>query len=468
MPSDDRDPKFERALAQHLGGGPAQGNCPDAEILAAYHERNLSLEEMAEWKEHISACEACQEALALVETTESQLAEDWEDREIPVLEAASMPGARARNVPIRSANIAASRAPQAAATPVAINRRRPALLRWAVPLGAVAAGVLVFIGIYEQRSQKEAHEADAVLARRHEPAMPGAMLDEEKSKLKSQLQSKDEPGPAAEMSRQKTEQALPAAPAPKLAERGRNGERRAWASASPGYGAPVAKKVPAPRPPPSSPDTLAQTATDSAVSANAPVVAAAPRPAPAPLALGGSAGGVAAQRTPAHTDLKTVVPSVTQTVTVESAAAAPDASTDAMMMKQGVSNGLVPAARSDASGLILTPDPKVFWKLEPAGTLQLTTDGGKKWKLLDTGANTDLTTGFAPSSHVCWIAGKAGTLLLTTDRGGHWIRISTPITGDLGGVHAADAKHAAIWDAANHVSYETSDGGATWKQTSSK
>jgi photosystem II stability/assembly factor-like uncharacterized protein len=155
-------------------------------------------------------------------------------------------------------------------------------------------------------------------------------------------------------------------------------------------------------------------------------------------------------------------------VTVESAAAAPDASTDAMMMKQGVSNGLVPAARSDASGLILTPDPKVFWKLEPAGTLQLTTDGGKKWKLLDTGANTDLTTGFAPSSHVCWIAGKAGTLLLTTDRGGHWIRISTPITGDLGGVHAADAKHAAIWDAANHVSYETSDGGATWKQTSSK
>jgi photosystem II stability/assembly factor-like uncharacterized protein len=139
-----------------------------------------------------------------------------------------------------------------------------------------------------------------------------------------------------------------------------------------------------------------------------------------------------------------------------------------MMMKQGVSNGLVQAARSDASGLILTPDPKVFWKLEPAGTLQLTTDGGKKWKLLDTGANTDLTTGFAPSSHVCWIAGKAGTLLLTTDRGGHWIRISTPITGDLGGVHAADAKHAAIWDAANHVSYETSDGGATWKQTSSK
>ncbi len=78
MPSDD--PKFERALAQHLRGGSAQANCPDAETLAAYHERNLSLEEMAKWKQHISACETCQEALALVETTENQLAEDWENR----------------------------------------------------------------------------------------------------------------------------------------------------------------------------------------------------------------------------------------------------------------------------------------------------------------------------------------------------------------------------------------------------
>ena len=138
-----------------------------------------------------------------------------------------------------------------------------------------------------------------------------------------------------------------------------------------------------------------------------------------------------------------------------------------MMMKQGVANEVVEVAGSGA-GLILTPDNNVFWKLQPAGTLQLTTDGGKNWKLLDTGANANLTSGFAPSSRVCWLAGKAGTLLLTTDRGGHWTRISTPITGDLGGVHAADAQHASIWDAANHTSYETSDGGRTWKQTANE
>src|SRR5215475_4273448 len=90
MPADDRDQKFERALAKHLRGDSATA-CPDAETLAAYHERSLSLEEMAQWKQHIVGCAACQEALALVETTEKELAEQWREQALPVLEAAARP-----------------------------------------------------------------------------------------------------------------------------------------------------------------------------------------------------------------------------------------------------------------------------------------------------------------------------------------------------------------------------------------
>jgi len=32
----------------------------------------------------------------------------------------------------------------------------------------------------------------------------------------------------------------------------------------------------------------------------------------------------------------------------------------------------------------------------------------------------------------------------------------------LGGVRALDAKQASIWDAANRLTFETRDGGATW------
>lgn len=465
MPSEDRDPKFERALAQHLRGGPAQANCPDAETLAAYHERNLSLGEMARWKLHISACEACQEALALVEATGNQLTEDWEKREIPVLEAVSTPGAPLAGIPKQSARLSASSAPRATPSPVTIKQRRPALLGWAIPLGAVAAGVLVFIGLYEQRRPMMKHDANTEMARNQPPAAPGRILDQQADKVEGRLEPKDEGLQSAEMSRQKTKQAPAAAPPAKPGDqaRGAGDAPREFRDLTAG-GAYLAKKTPTPAPQPPVPRIATEDSTDAAISGKARVPAAAPPP--ARMAYSGSVGG-AAGGPPARADLKAAVPPGTQKVTVESAAA-PDTETSAMMMKQGAMSQSVEVIGADIIGLILTPDNRVFWKLEPAGTLQLTTDGGKKWKSLETGVNASLTAGFAPSSHVCWIAGKAGTLLLTTDRGRHWTRISTPVSSDLGGVRAADAKHASIWDAANRVSYETSDGGATWKQTSSK
>ncbi|HXC47991.1 MAG TPA: YCF48-related protein [Candidatus Sulfotelmatobacter sp.] len=467
MPSDDRDPKFERALAQHLRGGSAQANCPDAETLAAYHERNLSLEEMAQWKQHISACEACQEALALVEATENQLAEVWEQPGVPVLDEALVLKTQAHSIPKVNAKAEESSAMPTASSPVAILRRRPALLRWAIPLGAVAAGVMVFIGIYEQRAAKSSRSSYVESAQNQAPPAPGPIVDQLTSKLGQQPVPKDEGQLSAEMSRQKKEQEIPAAwPAKPMAKAKELGDE-VRESRDQLVGGRLEKKIPAPSAAAS--NLPVQPSTDDAVSENAPAIAAAPPAAtpPAPLALSGRAGGVAAQRAPVRSDAKSVPSSAAETVTVEPAAPATDTTTSRMMMKHGSANQVVEVSGAYA-GLILTPDKKVFWKLQPTGTLQLTTDGGKTFTPLDTGANANLTAGFAPSSRVCWLAGKAGTLLLTTDRGGHWARISTPITGDLGGVQAADAKHASIWDAANQISYETSDGGATWKQRSNK
>jgi hypothetical protein len=465
MTSDDRDPKFERALAQHLRGGSAQANCPDAETLAAYHERNLSLEEMAQWKQHISACEACQEALALVEATENQLAEVWEQRGVPVLDEASISKTQAHSIPKLNAKAHVSTGLQPAATPIAILRNRPALLRWAIPLGALAAGVLVFIGIYEQRAPKLSHSANTEVARNQTPVAPGPIVDQLASKLERQPEPRDEGQLSAEMSRQKKEQELPAAQSAKPVAKAKDLGDEVRESRDQFVGGRLEKKIP--QPPAPAPQPSAQVSTDGAVAENTPVVAPARRPASPPAPLGGSAGGVAAQRAPVHSDGKSVPSAATETVTVESAAPPMDTTTSRMMRKQGVANQVVEVSGAYAD-LILTPDNKVFWKLQPPGTLRLTTDGGGTFKPLDTGANANLTAGFAPSSRICWLAGKAGTLLLTTDRGGHWTMISTPITGDLGGVHAADAQHASIWDAANQISYETSDGGATWKQTSGK
>ncbi len=77
MPRDDREQNFDKALARHLGStSAAQGNdCLDAETLAAYHERLLDPEEMAQHKAHIASCERCQEILAQLEATDPILVE---------------------------------------------------------------------------------------------------------------------------------------------------------------------------------------------------------------------------------------------------------------------------------------------------------------------------------------------------------------------------------------------------------
>ncbi len=491
MPSDDRDLKFERALAHRLRGGSAQAGCPDAEILAAYHERTLSFDEMASWKKHIAGCAACQEALALVETTEKQLAEEWEVQKIPVLEAAAIHKPHPASVPLQKTSAAAQATPHTDEAPIVMrSRRRPALMRWAVPLGAVAAGVLIWIGVHEQRALQSQRSGGIEVAQNRPAAQdqklsapePKALPPVERDSLRTEMESKTRRQDAA-ASDDERRQVTPAAPTP--------------AAGNPAKDAASVKKEPlskfayggqaaAPGIPPAK--ISSESSADKLAAENRPALVSPPPPAPASIGSTARAGVVAAREESNAAPAPAPPPAATQTVEVTSAAPAVETSsasaarkkakvelpqssanldTNALTMKQGVSSEMVQVIASD-TGLILTPDNKVWWKLQPGGLVELTTDGGKKWKSLNTRASGELTSGSAPSDRVCWIAGKAGTLIRTTDRGGHWTRITTPISEDLGGVHASDAKHASIWDAANRKSYETSDGGATWKQTANE
>ena len=117
---------------------------------------------------------------------------------------------------------------------------------------------------------------------------------------------------------------------------------------------------------------------------------------------------------------------------------------------------------------VISHDGKAVWKFGDSGQIFYSKDAGKDWTSQRSGVSAKLLAASAPSAKICWIAGAAGTLLRTADGGKHWQIITTPIAGDLGGVRATDAKHASIWGLPNHVSYETSDGGATWKQSGSE
>jgi len=160
-------------------------------------------------------------------------------------------------------------------------------------------------------------------------------------------------------------------------------------------------------------------------------------------------------------------PQSTETVEVTAAAPAPKTSNADLQVRALNENDLVRLAAEDHR-FVVAPGQKHAWRVGEGGAILHSTDGGKTWKKQKSGVTVDLTSGSATSDKVAWVAGKNGALLLTTDGGKHWKQITTPIKEDLGGVHAVDRTHASIWDVTNRKSFETSDGGETWKPSANE
>jgi len=162
---------------------------------------------------------------------------------------------------------------------------------------------------------------------------------------------------------------------------------------------------------------------------------------------------------------KLQVGAVAETVEVAGAATVTNSrAAENSAISLGGRNVRVLALPSSSLHEITSADGKSIWKFGEAGQIFHSSNAGKNWSPQTSGVTSELLAASAPSAKVCWIAGAAGTLLRTTDGGKHWRLIRAPVTTDFGGVSASDAQHASIWDASKPASYETSDGGVTWKQ----
>jgi hypothetical protein len=498
MPSDDRDQQFDRALARHLRSASPDAACPDAEILAAYHERSLSLEEMAQWKAHIAACSRCQETLALLEQTESVATNDWEKEEVPAALQASRSLSGANDTE-KEESALAMRAASAAPAPVEIcsvpkgvaRMRRRVPWSIVVPAGALAAGLLVWVAVHE-RTNLSMQKAESVQVAENREATPPASSPAPQS-LKAEPRDEGSynlpPGIRADR------KASPALTSPALHAQAPPMTRLAVPP-------PAAKALGGPEL-----DKLAQLdaekssesfQTGGGVSSGSVVrkraVAAAPA---APKAVAGRAGGplVAnqmqnqiqnqnatqnANQAPNPAASQSLSKSADQAANQPFAEEKKDAQqaqkqkSEAPSLYSTTESVEVSAAEAPISGrnfsmlqrldrnLIVSPNKKQAWRVGPGGGIERSTDGGKTWQPQSSGVTADLLAGYAPADNVCWIVGKAGALLLTTDGGKHWKQLASPISEDLGGVHALDALHASIWDVPRGKTFETSDGGLTW------
>jgi hypothetical protein len=467
MARDDRERNFEDALARNLQanlpvnasvGTPAsapvpQGVCPDAEILAAYHERLLPPDEMSTRKQHIASCVRCQEILAQLEITdeiplEVDRQESVSRNTVAVPEMQLVPAARASVIPAVEAAVAKSPSPMQ-------RPRRSYAWRWLVPSVALAAGLLIWVTIHDRTSQ----ETEFQLAKNQpqpspevSPAAPSPPADSAKDKLATnelQVPPAAKPGHPARTDAfdgaqsGAREQNVPAPSAvPKLiAPSGQvhpnssvTSQQRAEMQSrilaqSPYQAKQVAGDAaaqPAPSATPAAPDAVADTVSQ--------VPAATPE-----AKKEGVAGGVAGAAAPA------VALEKSQTTRA-----------GALAVRESAN---LRAARSPV--LVSSPNGTVVWRLSPAGIVEGSADAGANWSLQKTPVVADMLAGSAPSNKICWIAGRSGDILRTTDGGKHWLKLSSPTIDDITAVFAADADQAIVSTSTNK-SYKTTDGGTSW------
>ena len=453
MAPDERDRRFDKALARHLRSAvPASqgGSCPDSETLAAYHERSLLPEELNSWKEHIVGCANCQDILAQLEATD-EISLPAAERE-EVLAKRSEPVIAARNVEAFPAAPAPGQSQRTAGAAPPKKSRRALLLRgarwqWLAPAGAIAAGLLVWIALHENQPLPLPSLQQVQVATKQAPPPPPPtpsvstavteISPSARAALKKPQSAADEFAGAntggasgAVKSDGKQEYLAQVSPSKSMADK----ESRLRKDAERGSSVDLLRAQ-------EQLDRDAKTAT-GAIQENAEVQ------------LQTQAANVQSQN-----QLNINSPKV--------AGPAPLSQTEAKKMKAA---SAAPAAASLEVAreifnprLISPPGSSFIWRAGRSGLIELSKDGGASWSRQTSGVLADLLTGSAPSDKVCWIVGRVGAILLTTDGGAHWTLIPSPLSEDLGGIRATDERHATIWNARNTKNFETSDGGLTWK-----
>jgi hypothetical protein len=477
MAPDERDRIFDKALARHLGANsPTQdsansraGECPGPETLAAYHERSLLPEEMNSWKEHIVGCANCQTVLAHLEATD----------EIP-LRAAEEEKVLAQREPELVASAASQSRP---ATPATLSKqsRRTRLLRgarwqWLAPAGALAAGLLVWIALHENRS------------------LPIPALSKDENKVaQNRMPSAPLPSvptatpPASSFGKPSPALTRPQSPvgeyavsngraATDAARQGRALSDEAHTRSAKSLG----DKELSARKDGARDASVDQLTADNKGDLDAKSLPEALRKREETQSQAEKLQAQLAQSQNAqnqnqynYAPQKVGGPSpLNQAETLKKAKGATASAAPPPPLPSGGVGGAVSSYNSSASlevarvmsnpRLISPPGSSIVWRAGRSGLIELSKDGGSSWSRQTSGVLVDLLTGFAPSDKVCWIVGRVGAILLTADGGAHWTLISSPLSEDLGGIRAVDALHATIWNARATKSFQTNDGGLTW------
>lgn len=444
-----REEALARRMAEALDriSSAGAGECPDAELIAAYYEQALQPGEMAQWEGHFAGCSRCRKILAVLAASVDAPLADTEVARLGELVSAARPES---STPRRPGNTIQS-------------KRFGWRARWLAPALGVAAVLAVWFTLRAPWRTPEQGPANTLIAQapKSEPpleqgtparsldqsagaeskkapessaAVPQDRLSERKAPAGAGLQSQ-ETNPGADnkdLSRLKAKTSATEA-------RLDNEKENPAATSNSASGAAAATPAPLP---PAAPAPQIQAARGEAPAAEVTAQATSNLPARDKQAMGGAA--------------------TSDTVSPPRPAAE--------MPLNGRSVGALALAKNAATAgglLIQSPSGKSMWRAGSSGKIEHSLDAGKTWVMQTSPSPQDWLAGAAASDTVCWLVGRNGSIARTTDSE-HWALIPAPAAAASGrfpdwtGVTANSAQDAAITSSDNRR-YVTVDGGQTWR-----
>jgi hypothetical protein len=484
MDSKDRDKskirQREETLARRVGKALDQmnlhgaGDCPDAEVIAAYAEQALGSAESAHWEGHFAACATCRKVLRVLSALADTALTGKEVAQLGELVTA-----------VRAPVEISGRAPV---------RGRPRFadwrMRWLAPAFGVAAVLAVWFAMRPPWRATRPGASETLVAQAPKEEVPLSSAPPELDRASRIAPTQDQETQAAPSPNRSTANTRTLnSPMDGLEK------RRAEASKPPDRISPNTEEatsslqqqkkltaqlgareiqppaVPHPPPPPQG-----QAVTGSSATPPAEAKAELGTPAAAPLPQ------VRAQANEAIPATPEAPRSARQSVTVTESAPQAGTTTGTLgrTLQQGPSADLPSNERNykalaairpatEYTALLKSPSGSI-WRAGKGGTVERSNDAGKTWAPQESPSQEDWLAGAAVSDTVCWLVGRNGAIARTVD-GMRWERVAPPAQAagtdaklpDWTGITARDAMAATI-SASDGRKFATADGGKTWLQ----
>ena len=440
-----RDRRREQALAQRVGDALDElthrdaAECPDAELIAAYHEKSLQSDETARWESHFAICARCRKVLQVLAASADAPLDEKEVARLGKLVAAA-----------RSPH----ESPAQAAKPAGLVRLHWRK-QWLAPALGVAAVLAVWFAMRPPWHTAEQNPAATLIAQSPKSELPLSMQARPRQpslEVTPRKNTETDPEVLSDRAKRTTESRSLRSDSPRQGNTDAGGVAREIAPASGAAEDDLREKK--------------QRADSSAAPAEA-ITRPAPAEAypqdtmqaPADTAPPGSANR-AATAAGASPQVETSARALSGSLSDSKAKGSPINGRNFQSLQEPDRKGVFRVPVNGASG-------KVLWRAGTGGDIERSADAGQTWTSQTSPLHEDWLAGAAVSDSICWIVGRNGAIARTID-GSHWEKIGPPPGArersgklpDWNGISAVDANNVTIM--AGERRFATQDAGKSW------